>query len=641
MTLRGLNNEQYITARELGRGGEGTVYELSSHPALVLKQYNDLLTDEKVAKLRQMAAMTSKEIASYAAWPVDLVFDEYGKTCGFVMKKLSGYVPLHMIFSPLDRKKMFPDKGYNFLVHVARNLATAFHKIHEAGLIVGDVNEGNILVNSAGLIAFIDCDSFQVKSPFGYFFCEVGVPRYTPPELLKHGSFEQVARTVNTDSFSLAVLVFQLLFLGRHPFAGKHRSAADLDEETAIRQRQFAYSLENKKKKLSPPNDSLSITSLDDDIVSLFHLAFEQDSRPTPADWTKVLDHQLSDMVTCAMSRLHTYPSKLAECPWCQFRQNRGILYFLDDSYLHAQAVLGDIESFVNGFRLEKLELKKWNGQLIFPNLTARPIEKKFFRYKSVKLWGSLFVVVLGYALFNVSLSLLILCLLLIPFIYRFAPWAHKIRAEETRRRNEFNRLHKQLDKLIADYDHPTDLDVYNKQLVLLQKHVHDFRRLPDELERRKKVMEEEVYNEQLDNFLRRFYIDEHTIPSFGPAKKTTLLSHGIRTAADVLRLQHLRVPGIGPANIEILRSWRRQMANEFVYIPNDYEIRTKMQTVNSDMSRIKANLETAIRKEYQSLNYIKLNISNRSSILERQISDLAAMTYQAEVDMLEFTRRM
>lgn len=641
MRYRGLNSEQYVTSRELGRGGEGTVYELSSHPGLVLKHYNEPLTTDKTNKLRQMVAMKNSNIEAYAAWPQDLILDDYGMFCGFVMKKLSGYVPLHMIFSPLDRKRMFPDKGYNFLMHVARNLATAFYKLHEAGLIVGDVNEGNILVSSSGLVAFIDCDSFQVKGTSGYFYCEVGVPRYTPPELLKLGSFEQVVRTVNTDSFSLAVLIFQLLFLGRHPFAGRHRSAADLDEETAIRQKQFAYSLDNKKRKLSPPNDSLPITSLDDAIVAHFHQAFELDERPVPAQWITALDHQLSELVTCAASRLHTYPSKLEECPWCKFRRERGIMYFLDDSYLHANTILSDIESFVNGFKLEKLELKKWNGQLIFPNLTARPIEKKFFRYRAIKIWGSILTVALGYILFNVSFSWLLFCAIVIPVLFRFSPWAKKLQAERARRKNEFERLHKQLHKLIADYDHPADLDIYNKQLTLLQKYVHDFRRLPDELERRKKVMEEEVYNEQLDNFLRRFYLDEHAITSFGPAKKNSLLTHGIRTAADIAKLQSVKVPGIGPANIEILRSWRRQLANEFVYIPDDYEIRTKMQGVNGDVARIKTNLESAIRKEYQSLNYIKLNIANRSSILERQVNDVAAMTYQAEVDMLEFRRRI
>lgn len=133
------------------------------------------------------------------------------------MKKLVAFVPLHMLFSPMDRKKVFPDKGYNFLIHVARNLATAFHQVHQLGIIAGDVNEANVLVSKTGMVALIDCDSFQIKNGNRYHFCEVGIPRYTPPELLERGSFDQVVRTENTDSFSLATLIFQLLFLGRAP----------------------------------------------------------------------------------------------------------------------------------------------------------------------------------------------------------------------------------------------------------------------------------------------------------------------------------------------------------------------------------------------------------------------------------------
>jgi len=643
MTFTGLNNDRYITGRELGRGGEGAVYELQSHSGLVLKKYNETLSAGKIDKLKLMVSMRSPAIEAYAAWPVDLVRDDTGFCCGFVMKKLSGYVPLHMVFSPMDRKKMFPDKGYNFLVHVARNLATAFFKLHEAGLVVGDVNEGNILISSSGLVAFIDCDSFQVKGEKNYFYCEVGVPRYTPPELLKKGSFEHVVRTVSTDSFSLAVLIFQLLFLGRHPFAGKNRSAGDIDEETAIRLQYFAYSLDKKKNKLSPPADSLSITNLSDDLITFFHQAFEQDERPLPAVWVKALDSFLSDMTTCTNARLHTYPSRLQECPWCMFRKTRGIMFFLDDSYLRANTVLDDIESFVNGFRPDKLELKKWDNAQSSPLPGPTPIDTLWIRYKQISRRTTIALVAAGIAmamlypwlpqLFFIAPVLFIIAY----FVFKRSAWMVKLRSELEQRRKTYFALDSRCSNLISEYNTPGDLTLYNRHLDTLQKLVHDFRRLPEEYDRRKKIVEEELYNEQLNDYLTQFHIESHAIPSFGPAKKTALINVGIRTAADIIKLHITKIPGMGPANQKILFEWRRQMSNGFVYIPADYQVSQKLQKVNEVIATMKLQLESGIRKEYQSINFLKLNITNRANILETQIRDLSAKTRQAKVDMEAF----
>jgi DNA-binding helix-hairpin-helix protein with protein kinase domain len=639
MTLQGLHNEHYIISRELGRGGEGIVYELHSHPNLVLKRYSETIPAEKIAKLRQMVSMRTETIEAYAAWPIDIVRDQSGFICGFVMRKLFGYVPLHMIFSPMDRKKMFPDKGYNFLVHVSRNLATAFHKLHEAGLVVGDINEGNILISSSGLVAFIDCDSFQVKDGNNYFYCEVGVPRYTPPELLDAGTFQDIVRTANTDSFSMAVLIFQLLFLGRHPFAGRHKSAADIDEETAIRQKQFAYSLYNKKKKLSPPKDSFPITNLSDEVVALFHQAFEQNERPLPAAWIPALDHQLQNMVTCAVSRLHSYPSKLAECPWCVFRKERGIMYFLDDNYIHASAVLSDIENFVNGFRPEKLVLKKWGAPQAPRTLSPNPVNRKYTRLKREKTVLALGVLAVCMGLAFAHEVFIAIGLLAAYYFYKHSPAANAIKKEARRQALHIRQLKEQLNTLIIQHDTPADLKTYTLALGELEKLVHNFRRLPDEFERRKKTMEERVYNEQLDFFLSRFAISEHEIPSFGGTKKQSLYNNGIYSAADISKLATVKVPGIGPKNQQILISWQRQMASGFVYIPDNSRLATETNLINHDIAGLKRNLENAIRKEYQSLNYIKQNISNRSAILEQQMNGLLMNIQQAEIDLIAFEK--
>lgn len=636
MTFYGSNSEQYITGRELGRGGEGIVYELQNDGSRVLKHYTEPLSPRRIQKLHKMVAMYSPAIAAYAAWPEGLVRDSAGTVCGFVMKKLGGYVPLHMIFSPMDRKRMFPDKGYNFLVHVARNLAIAFHKLHEAGLVVGDVNEGNILLNKAGMISFIDCDSFQVMGDDGYFFCEVGVPRYTPPELLEIQTFEEVVRTANTDSFSMAVLIFQLLFLGRHPFAGKNRTKEDIDEETAIRRREFAYSLDNHKKKLQPPNDSWDIRNLSELLIAQFHSAFETAVRPLPAEWVGSLEGYLLQMITCSETRLHSYPSKMQNCPWCHYLKTRGIMYFLDDSYLKASAQLDDIEQFVNGFKIEQLELKKWDRHYKVPSVQGLLPEKRWHTLRIVHWVGMTVFALLALAGLIESQVLITVVSGVFGFMWsRMSPFYKMIKKEVDHKEHEYIRLSAKVENMIQEHDSPPDVSLYNKGVDKLYKLVNNYRKLPEEQDRLRQQMEEHIYNDQLSYYLKQFDILSHTITSFGPAKKQILLDAGIRNASDIQLLKTQRVAGIGPKNIQILLDWQRQMSNDFVYIPDTARLATGMEQVKSDVALLRQNLERAIRQEYQALNHMKHNINNRALVLENQVRDTMLHAAQTEADRL------
>lgn len=158
-------------------------------------------------------------------------------------------------------------------------------------------------------------------------------------------------------------------------------------------------------------------------------------------------------------------------------------------------------------------------------------------------------------------------------------------------------------------------------------------------LEQKKKATEEILYNQQLDEYLRQFHINDYTIPSIGKVKKASLLDNGIRNAAQITRLGTTRVPGIGPANEAILLNWRRQMSAGFVYIPDNYQITVAMQKVNDEIAQIKNQLEQQIRKEFQTLSFLKTNISNKNRLLEIQIQELTLQVRQAEVDVDAFKK--
>src|SRR5207302_109259 len=108
---------------------------------------------------------------------------------------------------------------WRFLIRTARNCAAAMTVIHDAGIVVGDVNQGGFLVTRDALVNVIDCDSFQIRTAIETYLCEVAVPEFLPPEL--HGRpLATTNRTPNHDAFGLAIIIFRLLMLGRHPFAG-------------------------------------------------------------------------------------------------------------------------------------------------------------------------------------------------------------------------------------------------------------------------------------------------------------------------------------------------------------------------------------------------------------------------------------
>ncbi len=141
------------------------------------------------------------------------------------MPRVDGHKDIHTLYSPRSRKAEFPNADWRFLIRAAANTARAFAAIHETGCVIGDVNHGGVCVSDKATVRLIDCDSFQVTVGTRRFLCEVGVPTFTSPEL-QGKPFRGVVRSPNHDNFGLAVLVFHLLYMGRHPFAGGSSDAA-------------------------------------------------------------------------------------------------------------------------------------------------------------------------------------------------------------------------------------------------------------------------------------------------------------------------------------------------------------------------------------------------------------------------------
>lgn len=331
LAQRAMTGER-ITLRTTGKaGGEGEIYQVAEEPSLLAKIYHpDQRSPDRAAKLAAMLndpPLDPLEPPITIAWPVDAVVVD-GAIVGFLMPKAPETRPLHEVYTPKMRRRELPGLTYRYLVRMARNLAAAVDVLHERGYTIGDVNESNVLAAPTALVTLVDTDSFQVvdRQQRRTFRCPVGKPEYTPPEL-QGRNFREVDRTAAQDCFGLAVLLFQLLMEGTHPFDGAFLGSGDpplIDQRIAAGE--FPYSARSprwKPKPIAPP-----FAGLDPQLQNLFRQAFETRhpaDRPSARQWAAVLDSAENHLVTCSTNPQHVYFGHQGSCPWCdRARQFRG-----------------------------------------------------------------------------------------------------------------------------------------------------------------------------------------------------------------------------------------------------------------------------------------------------------------------------
>src|SRR5215813_4701458 len=276
----------------IGAGGEGSVHEVDNRPDTVAKIYHKPLTRERAQKIVAMASLSCSGLQRATAWPSGIIIADGHTPHGLLMPRVAGCKDIHKLYSPKSRKTEFPTADFRFLLSVAANVARAFAVVHQNYCVIGDVNHGSITVAQNATVMLIDCDSFQVAINGRNYLCEVGVPTFTPPEL-QGRPFHGIVRTTNHDNFGLAVLIFHLLFMGRHPFAGRYLGHGDMPIETAIQQFRFAYSRDTSRTRMAPPPYTPSMDAVGPAVTELFERAFHADAqnngRPSPEAWIDAL----------------------------------------------------------------------------------------------------------------------------------------------------------------------------------------------------------------------------------------------------------------------------------------------------------------------------------------------------------------
>ncbi|MBL8814108.1 MAG: hypothetical protein JNM43_28325 [Planctomycetaceae bacterium] len=275
-------------------GGEGTVLHVKEDASVVAKIYHpNHMRLWRFDKLRKMVARAIRNRA--VAWPSDLIQDQQGVPVGFLMPRVDGAVPLKdSLCSPAMLSETFPAWTRRHLVLLARNLAHVIGILHDRGEVIGDLNPANVLVLEEGgepRVKLVDCDSWQ----FNGYPSPVGVPEYTPPEIARQ-SFSTFLRSQDHDRFALAILLFEILFVGRHPYSGK----GDLTIAEAMEERAFPYPLgrhdEEDREKTPKGQPFRTWTHLPWKLQEAFHGTFRLGKIYSAAEWSERLHGYFLDI---------------------------------------------------------------------------------------------------------------------------------------------------------------------------------------------------------------------------------------------------------------------------------------------------------------------------------------------------------
>jgi len=622
-------------------GGEGVIYELANDPSKVAKIYHQPPPAEKVTKLKHLRSLASNNLLEIAAWPTSLLFDVNHRHVarGFIMPLVKGK-EIHCLYGPHDRYVEFPSAAWDFLIHVAKNAAAAFETLHEHGAVMADVNEKNLLITANGYVRLIDCDSYQFSHASGVFHCDVGVPLWTPPEL-QGRDFRALVRTKNHDRFGLAVLMFQLLFMGRHPFAGVPDRPEQFEIEKAIGQFLFAFTPKTRSLGIRPPPHALPLSVLPSSIVELFEKAFlrgsERDfARPSGKDWYRSLDFLSKNLRGCSRDPGHKYPSHLAKCPWCEIYDTGGPNFFIS-VVVHvapqfAAANVGAYWTAIQQVSLRPLVAKELTAFGV-PKATATPLPSGMSKTRPQFYVGWLIIAA------SVPLFWVVGCFAAIGIFIGWGLIAEGSRSSEysgevSRRRQAAEQAKAEIQKSLADAKRiAADYQQqFAKRKTELQAAYNRYLRLEQEKREQLQKLEARKRELQLNEFLDKILIRDYDIPEIKSKRKQALQAYGIESAFDVS--YSMSVPGFGPHLISVLLNWRRQCETRFRFNPAGPLPQKELHELNLRMTDLRRSLEIELRSGPQGLNEISVTAERKLRECEARTATLIQKQTQAEADV-------
>ena len=622
---------------ELGRGGEGAVYDITGKPGSVAKVYERPPDPSKAEKITVMVGMATERLTALAAWPTATLHQQGGALAGFVMPKLAGHRPVFQVYGPKLRLKQFPKADWRFLVHTAGNVARALAAMHAFGLVIGDVNHGNLFVAADATVRFIDADSMQVAQGKRRWPCEVGVSTHQPPEMQGLASYKGVVRTPNHDNFGLAVLIFQLLCMGRHPFSGRYAGHGEPpDIERAITESRYAYGADTARTQMAPPPGSLPIEALPGTLRGMFEAAFApgaaRGGRPTAEQWTAELAGLGRSLKQCGVNAAHWFAPAAASCPWCEVEARSGVALF-PAIFIAGQGGDGiallwqQIEAVPEPGPMPDLQLPDPASALPSPRVRAAA------RRIRLQKAGAAAIVIGGLAVILAAVpqtDQLVFAAGVVALAA--AVWFLGRPAEAAEARAALTSTRALWSDLAAKWKPgPAARFSSTRQALAALKREHDGMAKQRETELHSLASNRK--QQQLRAHLESFEIASAKIPGVGKAKVATLLSYGIETAADIEEARIVAIAGFGPRTAANMQAFRQACEAGFRFDANRAVAPAQVAAMDGMLAQRRAKIAADLAAGLAQLRTMVTAERRHRDMLASGAAELRPMYAQALAD--------
>ena len=207
----------------VAKGGEGKIFQKGDLAYKIYEHLTKMIPSAKIAELN----VPDPNVIH----PLDLVMNKKKQNIGFTMDWLGDdNIALCKLFTSKFQKDQ--GIGNDHIIQLVQNIKKTTETIHENKCLIVDGNELNYLVKPNFVTPlFIDTNAWKTAS-------------YPPTAIMPSiRDWTTDEFSALTDWFSFAIVTFQL-FVGIHPFKGKHKSYRKNDFVNRVRDRVSVFNAE-------------------------------------------------------------------------------------------------------------------------------------------------------------------------------------------------------------------------------------------------------------------------------------------------------------------------------------------------------------------------------------------------------------